>query len=130
MLKNLAMCIVCFVLSGGIGCRGSGANRGADLAGATGRGTSAHLATAGGQVTRRDDGTIAVSSPNGSQVMLLKQEVVDGQEVGLYQVCDATGDKLQCGDWVRIDAATPCLQCFAEPCPCTNSACAPVCKPL
>ena len=133
MLRKLSMCLVCFALLSGVGCKGSGANPGADLVGATGQGTSQRVtlsSTGRGQVTRRDDGTLAVSSPDGTQVILLKQGVVDGREVGWYQLCDATGSNLRCGDWVRIDSATPCTQCFAEPCPCTNPACASVCKPL
>jgi hypothetical protein len=55
------------------------------------------------------------------------RDVIDGQEVGLYQVCDATGTTLKCGEWTRMD--TGCAQCFTEPCPCSNPACASVCKP-
>lgn len=133
MLRKLSMCLIYVALSGVGGCKGKGSDRGANPAGGKNRPASAHATlgvTGKGQVTRRDDGTLAVSSPDGTQVILLKQGVADGQTVGLYQLCDATGTTLQCGDWVRIDSATPCTQCFAEPCPCTNPACASVCKPL
>jgi len=133
MLRKLSMYLVCLALLSGVGCKGSGANRGADLVGATGQGAfqrATQLPAGRGQVTRRDDGTLAVSSPDGAQVILMKQEMVDGTEVGWYRMCDATGSNLRCGDWVRMDSVTPCTQCFAEPCPCTNLACASVCKPL
>jgi hypothetical protein len=81
-----------------------------------------------GKLSYRGGGTFSVSSPDGTQVINLKPGVVDGKEVGQYQVCEATENTLKCGDWTRMDTA--CASCFAEPCPCINPGCAPVCKPL
>jgi hypothetical protein len=132
MSRILSMGVICLVLSTAAGCKGTPANRGADRATGAGSGLAprAALQITRGQVTRRDDGTMAVSSPDGTQVMLLKQTEVDGKQVGWYQVCDATGTMLRCGDWTRIDSPAPCTLCVFEPCPCTNPACASVCKPL
>ncbi|HEY0477535.1 MAG TPA: hypothetical protein VGD37_08415 [Kofleriaceae bacterium] len=128
MLKKLSMCLV-LAWATGVGCKGNPVDRGADLTGGGGPQTRLSIQPAlRGKVTVRPDGTFAVSSPDGTQVLLLKSKTVDGSEVGAYQVCDATGTTLHCGDWIRID--TPCTQCAIEPCPCTNPVCAPVCKPL
>lgn len=132
MSRILSMGVICLVLSAAAGCKGTPANRGNGAAGAAAGAVAPRTAlpTARGQVTRRDDGTMAVSSPDGTQVILLKQSEVDGKQVGWYQVCDATGTTLGCGEWTRIDSSRPCTLCPFEPCPCTNPACASVCKPL
>jgi hypothetical protein len=129
MLRKLSMCLICFGLSSGMGCKSDPASRGADLAtGVGGAQTQLSIQPAlRGKVSYRGEGKFSVSSPDGAQVINVKPGVIGGKEVGLYQVCEATGPTLKCSDWTPMVSACP--QCSMEPCPCTNPICAPVCKP-
>jgi hypothetical protein len=128
MSRKLSMYLLCLALGVGVGCKGNPGDRAADLTGGGGPQTRLSIQPAlRGKVSSRGNGQFAVSSPDGTQLLLLKSGVIDGQEVGWYQVCDATGNTLQCGAWTRMD--TGCNQCFTEPCPCSQPQCASVCKP-
>jgi hypothetical protein len=128
------MCLFCLVLHSVAGCKQSPAEHSAEPAAAPAAPAAAvsppssDAAPGRGQIAHRGGGQIAVSSADGKQVILLQKETgPDGKEKGVYRVCDATGTKLQCGDWIAEDA--PCTICVAaEPCPCSSPACTSVCK--
>ena len=136
MSRKLAMCLICCVLSGGVGCKQNPANRAPEPVMAAASGDQTTTVQVGRvRVAHRGNGEVAVGSADGKQVILFK--AVPGQAgsepgkppPGLYRVCDLVGDKFQCGAWTSMD--TPCTECLAaDPCPCTNPACASVFKPL
>lgn len=72
------------------------------------------------KVVRRPNGDLGVLSPDGKQVIIVQP---DG-----YQVCEpsASADALMCGPLTQMSA--PCPGCFADPCPCTDPVCRPVCR--
>ena len=130
---------MCLVLAGGVGCKASSsgggepvvpasASQAAGVAAGSAQSKQTITPALRGKVSLRSNGEFAVSSPDGTQVILLKVEGTTGHEVGMYRVCDATGATLSCGPWQRMD--TECTQCLLEPCPCSNPVCTPVCKPL
>ena len=131
MLRNLSMCLISIGLLSGAGCKGNPADRGADLVTGAGSGIQprAGLGPGGhGALTHRDDGTFALSSPDGAQVILLKKQMdsgPNGKEKGWYKVCAAHQDKLKCRDWQPVEV--PCSDCFLEPCLCSNPVCTSAC---
>jgi hypothetical protein len=70
------------------------------------------------KVVRRPNGDLGVISPDGKQVIIVQP---DG-----YQVCDLSGDAMTCGPLTQM--SVPCPGCRAEPCPCTDPVCRPVCR--
>jgi hypothetical protein len=69
------------------------------------------------KVARRPNGDLGVLSPDGKQVIIVQP---DG-----YQVCEPSGDALMCGPLTQMSVRCP--GCAADPCPCTDPVCRPVC---
>jgi hypothetical protein len=69
------------------------------------------------KVVRRPNGDLGVVSPDGKQVIIVQPNG--------YQVCEPSADTLLCGPLTQMSVACP--GCFAEPCPCTELVCRPVC---
>ena len=118
MSKALWICLICLGVSGA-GCKNKPENApelrsGMDKEAIIGTtpGTGARV-----KVVRRPNGDLGVLSPDGKQVIILQP---DG-----YQVCEPSADALLCGPLTQMSVSCP--NCFAEPCPCDNLLCRPVC---
>jgi hypothetical protein len=118
MFRTLWICLICLGVSG-VGCKNKPENAPElrsdvtkEAVIGTPPGTGARL-----KVVRRPNGDLGVLSPDGKQVIIVQP---DG-----YQVCEPSADALLCGPLTQM--SVPCAGCFAEPCPCDNPICRPVC---
>lgn len=118
MFRTLLVCLICLGASGA-GCKDKPENAPELRSGMTKEaiigtppGSGAHL-----KVVRRPNGDLGVLSPDGKQVIIVQP---DG-----YQVCEPTADTLLCGPLTQM--SVPCTGCFAEPCPCADPLCRPLC---
>jgi hypothetical protein len=119
MFRTLWICLICVGVSGA-GCGGKSENAPELTSGmakeaiiGTPPGIGAHV-----KVVRRPNGDLGVLSPDGKQVIIVQP---DG-----YQVCEPSADALLCGPLTQMSVACP--SCIAEPCPCDNPICRPVCR--
>ncbi len=77
------------------------------------------------KIVRRPNGDFGVLSPDGKQVIIVQPNG--------YQVCEPQADALLCGPLTQMSVSCP--GCTADPCPCADPVCRPVClqtivKPL
>jgi hypothetical protein len=117
MFRTLLMGVICLGVSGA-GCKSDSAP---ELR--SGMAKEAIIGTAPGtggrvKVVRLPNGDLGVLSADGKQVIIVQP---DG-----YQACEPSGDALMCGPLTQMSIGCP--GCAADPCPCTDPVCRPVCR--